>query len=1313
MVNFSRVLPVLGLVIAIIVEIQAKGYYTITSPATIRPNSKYSVHVSVSDIQENARIGLTLKGPQYSKFTELVVAPNSGQSATFEFGDITNGTYSLKAQGLSGIIFENSTNLEFVENLPMVYLQTDKALYKFGDTIQFRAVFLDQYLLPAKVNQQISVVLKDAQNNIIERFDDVVLDTGVYKGKLKLAEQVVAGEWSMQVLLGQKMLTEKIIEVKHYDLPLFEIDLEIPSHVSLKDKTFSIKVKARYTFGKPIFGTCVLTFNVSKNNVLRRQYNMHEGQLEIPINVRDLGGRLRPIPINVEVADTATQTSRTVSKIINVVANHFEISTPDVVRECSGEGETFFYRAHISHNNGNPIDREVYVTLDMHTKDDILSETSVTYAEVNGDVDVEIECANNVNINITIKYENSESTGVIQLYHNKEGGEGGIYVKTQFPTVDDPMEIRLISPEAFSSFVCVIVGRGDIVYTDAIEIPNGGWNHTHTFFVTPTYEMMPEAHMFVYFFKNERMIHYETKFRVASQFKNTISIDAPEVVKPSSFISLSIDTEPNSYVGLLGVDKSVLLLKSGNDFNADVIFDDLRKVSSKISVRHGLPGIISGLVTMTNAHYNIDNEIIGVNDVVNSRGAKAIVRRNFFETFAFVDFLSVDGHDVLKQKIPDTITTWQLTGFSLNPKTGFTLTTTPTNIRTFLNFFLTVKLPQSVKLGEIIELEATVFNYLRVKVLTNVTMESVNDEFEFFLNPNEKQHTVKVNVTADRTKTVKFRIRPKVTGIITIKITSQNLYESDVIVKQLKVEHEGTTEWNNVDLYINGEESKSLQLNIPQNIVLGSERIEISVMDFIMGSMLNLITNGENFEKLIRSPTGCGEQNMIHLVPNLMVLKYLQSTSTTNKAIYDSAKSYLQIGYQRELTYKVADHSFSTWGKAPGNTWLTAYVIRIFNEAKSYIYVDENIIKKGLAFLTSKQQGDGSFREDGSLYDFVTLNKLSVTASVVLTLLENTQYLDQHEKVIDNAIRYIRSNVKQNDDMRATALSLYVLHLRKDPMVEELLGILEAKAKTSGDHKWWQRTQTPANIDVYITGYILITMMELKKPVTPIIKWIVSKRNSNGGFASTFETEVGLRALSIYAARYKEHGTTLNIDVFSQKKLVHTFTVGEKDKDFNKKVELPNYTRELQFTATGSGKATLQISYQYNSLEPYNDSFRINSTISDPAAARKNLKACMQLVGKKIEQSNMAIFEISLPTSEELGADCCNVKLPKQAKKIVRRSKQKLHVYFEDIRRDDSSCINIPLVKQFDVDNLKPAVISMYDYYEKNLVDTYFYNVTP
>lgn len=155
-------------------------------------------------------------------------------------------------------------------------------------------------------------------------------------------------------------------------------------------------------------------------------------------------------------------------------------------------------------------------------------------------------------------------------------------------------------------------------------------------------------------------------------------------------------------------------------------------------------------------------------------------------------------------------------------------------------------------------------------------METLNDEFEFFLNPNDKQYTVKTNVRTEKTETVKFKIRPKVVGMITLKFSAQSIFASDVIVKQLKVEHEGITVWNNLDFYINGEESKQLQLNIAQNIVLGSEQIEISVMDFLMGSMLNLINNGENFDQLITSPTGCGEQNMIRLVPNLMVLKYIQ-----------------------------------------------------------------------------------------------------------------------------------------------------------------------------------------------------------------------------------------------------------------------------------------------------------------------------------------------------------------------------------------------------------------------------------------------------
>lgn len=44
---------------------------------------------------------------------------------------------------------------------------------------------------------------------------------------------------------------------------------------------------------------------------------------------------------------------------------------------------------------------------------------------------------------------------------------------------------------------------------------------------------------------------------------------------------ISVNTKPNSYVGLLGVDQSVLLLKKGNDLEKSAIFEELDKFNQK------------------------------------------------------------------------------------------------------------------------------------------------------------------------------------------------------------------------------------------------------------------------------------------------------------------------------------------------------------------------------------------------------------------------------------------------------------------------------------------------------------------------------------------------------------------------------------------------------------------------------------------------------------------------------------------------------------------------------------------------------------
>lgn len=58
-----------------------------------------------------------------------------------------------------------------------------------------------------------------------------------------------------------------------------------------------------------------------------------------------------------------------------------------------------------------------------------------------------------------------------------------------------------------------------------------------------------------------------------------------------------------------------------------------------------------------------------------------------------------DGFTLAK-KIPDTITSWVVTGFSLSPNKGFALTENPSKIRVFQPFFVSTNLPYSVKRGK-------------------------------------------------------------------------------------------------------------------------------------------------------------------------------------------------------------------------------------------------------------------------------------------------------------------------------------------------------------------------------------------------------------------------------------------------------------------------------------------------------------------------------------------------------------------------------------------------------------------------------------
>ena len=75
---------------------------------------------------------------------------------------------------------------------------------------------------------------------------------------------------------------------------------------------------------------------------------------------------------------------------------------------------------------------------------------------------------------------------------------------------------------------------------------------------------------------------------------------------------------------------------------------------------------------------------------------------------------SPSGLAEMSVTIPDTITTWVMQAVAINNKTGLGLAT-PLRIVGFREYFISLKLPYSVKRGEQVSLLATVFNYLYVE----------------------------------------------------------------------------------------------------------------------------------------------------------------------------------------------------------------------------------------------------------------------------------------------------------------------------------------------------------------------------------------------------------------------------------------------------------------------------------------------------------------------------------------------------------------------------------------------------------------------
>ncbi|XP_045399853.1 CD109 antigen [Lemur catta] len=908
--------------------------------------------------------------------------------------------------------------------------------------------------------------------------------------------------------------------------------------------------------------------------------------------------------------------------------------------------------------------------------------------------------------------------------------------------VGSPFELVVSGNKRLKELSYMVVSRGQLVAV--------GKQNSTTFSLTPENSWAPKACIIVYYVEdNGEIINDVLKIPVQLVFENKIKLFWSKAnAEPSEKVSLRISvTQPDSIVGIVAVDKSVNLMNASNDITMENVVHELELYNTGYYLGMFVNSFAvfqeCGLWVLTDASLTEDY-IDGVYDSVEyaerfveesegsmvdihdfSSVSNPRVRKHFPETWIWLD--TKMGSRIFHEfevTVPDSITSWVATGFVISEDLGLGLTTTPVELQAFQPFFIFLNLPYSVIRGEEFALEITIFNYLKDATEVKVIIEK-SDKFDILMTSNEMNatgHQQTILVPSEDGATVLFPIKPTHLGEIPITVAALSPTASDAVTQRILVKAEGIEKSYSQSILLDVTDNKlqstlkTLSFSFPPDTVTGSERVQITAVGDVLGPSINGLAS------LIRMPYGCGEQNMINFAPNIYILDYLTKKRQLTDNLKEKALSFMRQGYQRELLYQREDGSFSAFGNydPSGSTWLSAFVLRCFLEADPYIDIDQNVLHRTYTWLKGRQKSNGEFWEPGRVIhsELQGGNKspLTLTAYIVTSLLGYRKY--QPNIDVQDSINFLESEFNRGiSDNYTLALITYALSSVGSPKAKEALNMLMWRAEQEEGTQFWVSSASglsdswqPRSLDIEVAAYALLShflQFQVSEGI-PIMRWLSRQRNSLGGFASTQDTIVALKALSEFAALVNTGRTNIQVTVTGPSSPNPVkFLIDTHNRLLLQTAELAVVQpTAVSISADGFGFAICQLNVFYNVKDSGSsrrrrsiqnqEAFDLDVTVKDNKddINHVNLSVCTRFLGPA--RSGMALMEVNLLSGFTVPSDA--IPLSETVKK-VEHDHGKLNLYLDSVN-ETQFCVDIPAVRNLKVSNTQDASVSIVDYYE-------------
>ncbi|XP_067667466.1 CD109 antigen-like [Haliotis asinina] len=693
-------------------------------------------------------------------------------------------------------------------------------------------------------------------------------------------------------------------------------------------------------------------------------------------------------------------------------------------------------------------------------------------------------------------------------------------------------------------------------------------------------------------------------------------------------------------------------------------------------------------------------------------------RTNFVDTLLWTNAtLGSTGSVDISVQLGGTVTTWVASAFAMSSMYGLSITSGYAEILSSLKIFVSLVTPDHIISGEKIFLQPVVYNYMGFETPVTLIIENSVSKDNVYRNGQIK-HGESMSFDVPTSFTV--------LGTVTVKVTAISLLSSnrDTVIKEIQVKPQGAPQDYNfpvvIDLPSTSSVSTVVDVVLPATVVKGSVNIKAKLSGEILASSIH------GLGQLLTFPSGCGEQTMIGLSPDIYIAKYLTATGQMTPAVKNKIVSYIEQGYQHELIYQLHDGSFSTFTTDTiGSTWLTAFVIESFKEAKSFTFVSDDVIIRALDWLMGQQTSDGSFREPHTLYhkDMQGGTKSAVALTSYITVaLEASRNFERETKrsiadTIKLAVHYLQLQYTSLDDNHAHALALtaYSSTVTGTSFSNQIVNQMNAIAHTDGQIKYWTASKTTAvpirepwkeeqrfsrPIDIETSAYALLTYTargQLGEGLK-VMKWIVQQRNPNGGFTSTQDTVVALKALSeFHTALHKAQSTPSQLNIattIATTGFSKSFQIDDTNKDVLHEVELPLDSRSVNITATGSGLGVVEVAVFYNVEIPEgNSAFELIATVIKQSVQSITVHICASwnLAGS----SGMAVIRAGIPTGFEP-----DVELIKETYNLKKKEYKSGNVdlYFEQIG-SSQTCVDVVANRVGMTVNTQKSGVLLFDYY--------------